>query len=162
MTSRVIADGFCICYMLNVNPYPVLFSADFNGHCQTWWPQGDSNSEGDAIYDITSNLGLTQLISEPTNFQDNCAPSCIDLIFCDQPNVVTQSGTHPSLHPRCKYQLVYCKSNYLIPQLPRMLGKRGITQKQISTSLKGIPLNFHGKMGILIGRLKSSILFFST
>ena len=74
----------------NENPYLVLFSGDFNGHCQTWWPEGDSNSEGVAIHDLRSYLGPTQLVSEPTNFQDNCAPSCIDLLFCEQPNVVTQ------------------------------------------------------------------------
>ena len=87
-------------------------SGDFNGHCQHWWPEGDSNNEGTAIYDLTSDLGLSQLISEATNFQDNSAPSYIDLTVCDQPNLVTQSGTHHSLDPLCKHQLNYCKINY--------------------------------------------------
>ena len=30
---------------------------------------------------------MSQPISEPTNFEDNKSPSCIDLIICDQPNV---------------------------------------------------------------------------
>ena len=105
------------------NPYLVLFAGDFNAHCRQWWSDGDTNNEGTAIYDLTANLGLTQLISEPTNFQDNCAPSCIDLIFCDQPNLVTESGTLPSLDPLCKHQLTYCKINYLIPPAPSYMRK---------------------------------------
>ena len=37
-------------------PYVILFTGDFNGHCQTWWPGGDSYSEGEAIYDLAFNL----------------------------------------------------------------------------------------------------------
>ena len=31
-----------------------------------------------------------------TNFEDNKSPSCIDLIICDQPNVVMESGVRSS------------------------------------------------------------------
>ena len=44
-----------------------------NAHSLSWWPNGDTNAG--------------QLISEPTNFEENKCPSCIDLIICDQPNV---------------------------------------------------------------------------
>ena len=56
------------------NPYTVITVGDFNGHCQQWYPEGDSNKEGIAIESLTSKLGLSQLISQPTNFQDNSAP----------------------------------------------------------------------------------------
>ena len=35
---------------------------------------GDSNKEGIAIDHLTSNIGLSLLISEPTNFQENSNP----------------------------------------------------------------------------------------
>ena len=35
--------------------------------------------------------------------------SCVDLIFISQPNLVVDSGVHPSLHPNCHHQIVYAK-----------------------------------------------------
>ena len=68
---------------------------------------------------LASSLNLSQLIVEPTNFQvTNCTPSCIDLAFCDQPNLVMQSGTHPALDTHCKHQIIFCRLNYLIPPAP--------------------------------------------
>ena len=93
----------------NENPHTVLIAGGFNGHCRRW-PEGDSNKEGIAIDNLTSNLGLCQLISEPTNFQENSAPSCIDLFFCDQPHLVIESGTRPSLDPLCKHQITFVNS----------------------------------------------------
>ena len=45
-----------------------------------WWPNGDSNNEGTQLNLLFSELGLTQLISEPTHFRENCQPSPVDLI----------------------------------------------------------------------------------
>ena len=36
---------------------------------------------------------------------------CIDLIFISQPNLITESGVHPSLHPNCHHQVIYAKFN---------------------------------------------------
>ena len=44
--------------------------------------------------------------------------SCIDLIFTDQPNLVVDSGVHPSLHPNCHHQITYCKFNLFIEYPP--------------------------------------------
>ena len=74
-------------------PYLLIFTGDFNAHSVQWWPNGDSNNEGTQLNILFSELGLTQLISEPTHFRKNCQPSsCIDLIICDQPNLVSDSG----------------------------------------------------------------------
>ena len=59
----------------------MFFTGDLNGHSQLWWPEGGTSPEGTKIEEMTSNLGLSQLISEPTNFEPNKNPSCIDLIF---------------------------------------------------------------------------------
>ena len=67
---------------------------------------------------MLSKLNLTQLISEPTNFTPNKNPSCIDLLITDQPNLVLDSGTRPSLDSKCHHQIIYGKINYKIPPPP--------------------------------------------
>ena len=63
-------------------------------------------------------MGLNQLLEEPTNFEPNKNPSCIDLIFTDQPNCVIESGTRPSLDNYCHHQITYCRMNFQIPHTP--------------------------------------------
>ena len=99
-------------------PYFLIFTGDFNAHSVQWWPDGDSNNERTQLNLLFSELGLTQLISEPTHFRENCQPSCIDLIICDQPNLVSDSGVRSSLDPTCKHQITYCKLSIKIPRIP--------------------------------------------
>ena len=100
------------------NPFATFFTGDFNGHSEAWWPDGDTNAEGREIEDLLASLNLCQIISEPTNFQPHKRPSCIDLIITDQPNLVLESGTRPSLDSTCHHQIVYCKVNFKIPPPP--------------------------------------------
>ena len=100
------------------NPYSMFFTGDFNGHSQLWWQGGNSTAEGIKIEELTNNLGLSQLISEPTNFEPNKNPSCIDLIFTDQPNLVIESGVRSSLDPLCHHQITHCRFNYKVPPPP--------------------------------------------
>ena len=65
-----------------------------------------------------SSLGLSQVISEPTNFEPNKNPSCIDLVFTDQPNLILDSVTRASLDPYCHHQIIYCNVNFKIPPPP--------------------------------------------
>ena len=74
---------------------------------------GDSTPECNLIEDLTTMLGLTQLINEPMNFEPNKYPSCIDLVFTDQPNLVLESGRRTSLDPYC-----HCRFNFKIPPPP--------------------------------------------
>ena len=64
---------------------------------------------------MNSYPGLSQVISEPTNFEPNKKPSCIDIIVTDQPNIVLDSGTQSSLDNKCHHQIIYCKANFSIP-----------------------------------------------
>ena len=91
----------------NENPYAVFFTGDFNGHSKFWWDKGDTTPEGKAIEELFLTLGLSQVISEPANFTPNKNPSCIDLLVTDQPNLILDSGTRPSLDPKCHHQIVY-------------------------------------------------------
>ena len=44
--------------------------------------------------------------------------SCIDLMFTDQPNLVIESGVHPSLHEHCRHQIIYGKLSVSSIALP--------------------------------------------
>ena len=108
----------------NEKPYAMFFTGDFNGHSQSWYPEGDTNAEGVLLDNLFSDLNLTQIISEPTHFmRDDCKPSCIDLIVTDQPNIVLDSGVRPSLDPTVKHQIIFCKINFKIPPLPKYVRK---------------------------------------
>ena len=63
---------------------------------------------------------LSQVISEPTNFEPNKNPSCIDLVITDQANLILDSGTRVSLDPYCHHQIIYCKVNFRIPPPPTL------------------------------------------
>ena len=91
----------------NENPYAVFYTGDLNGHSQLWWAEGDTTAEGREIETLTSSLGLVQVINEPTNFEPYENPSCIDLIFTDQQNLILSSGTRSSLDPYCHHQIIY-------------------------------------------------------
>ena len=94
--SKIIAE----------NPLATFFTGDFNGHSQTWYPEGDTNDEGAQLDNVFSDLNLTQMISESTHFtRDDCQPSCIDLIITDQPNIVMESGVRDSLDPAVKHKI---------------------------------------------------------
>ena len=97
------------------NPFAIFFTGDFNAHSQFWWPGGDSTHEGTAIDDLFTKLALSQVISEPTNFEPHKNPSCIDLLVTDQPNIILDSGTRSSLDSYCHHDIIYCKVNFKIP-----------------------------------------------
>ena len=64
------------------------------------------------IEHLLSSLGFFQVISEPTNFEPNKNPSCIDMY---QPNLILDCGTRSSLDPFCYHEIVYCKVNFRFP-----------------------------------------------
>ena len=74
--------------IMNLKPYCVVYTGDLNAHSINWWSGGDSNNEGTQLDILFSELGLSQMIAEPTHFREHCHPSCIDLVICDQPNLV--------------------------------------------------------------------------
>ena len=99
-------------------PFATFFAGDFNAHSQFCWPDGDTNPEGIEMENLFTSLGLSQIISEPTNFEPNKNPTCIDLIATDQPNIILDCGTRASLDTYCHHQIIYCKVNFRIPASP--------------------------------------------
>ena len=65
-----------------------------------------STSEGTQVDSLTSSYGLSQIISDPTHIFPNSS-SCINLILTNQPNLVTESGAHPSSQPKCHHQILF-------------------------------------------------------
>ena len=90
------------------NPFCIIVTGDFNCRSTQWWQNDSENNEGRLFEPITADLGLHQLISEPTHLMGD-SKSCIDLIFTDQPNLVVDTGVHPSLHEQFHHQIVYGK-----------------------------------------------------
>ena len=68
----------------------MFFVGDFNGKSHLWWPDGYETSEGSEIEAMLTYLGLSQVISEPTNFEPGKKLSCIDLIVSNQTNISTR------------------------------------------------------------------------
>ena len=65
---------------------------------------------------------MKQVIIEPAHILESFA-SCIDLIFTNQPNIVTNSGVHLSLHEKCHHQIIYSKLNLRIEYTPPYIRK---------------------------------------
>ena len=93
---------------------------NFNAKSCNWYSHDKTSFEGSTIEIIISQFGLHQLINEPTHLLLNSS-SCIDLIFTSQPNIVVESGVHPSLHPNCHHQITFAKFNLKIYYPPPYL-----------------------------------------
>ena len=107
----------------NSNPFLTIFLGDFNARNTLWWGGDVINSEGLDLNELTSHYNLHQLINTPTHILPN-SESCIDLIFTSQPNLISESGVHASLFPRCHHQIIYAKVNlkvYYPPPYERLV-----------------------------------------
>ena len=82
------------------NPFLMVLLGDFNAKSSNWYNKCITSNEGRENEAVTSQNGLHQEINEPTHILKNSS-LCIDLIFNSQPNLLIESGAHPSLHPNC-------------------------------------------------------------
>ena len=95
------------------NPYVSILLGDFNAKNSNWW--GNINDyQGIQIDFIAESYGYKQLINEATNFEPHSEPSCIDLIFASEPNLIHNSGTLPSLIERCHHQMIFAEINFKV------------------------------------------------
>ena len=72
------------------NPFLMVVLGDFNAKSKHWCSQDSTNFEGITIENVTSQFGLSQIITEATHILESSS-SCIDLIFTAQPNLVVES-----------------------------------------------------------------------
>ena len=95
------------------NPFLTVVIGDFNARSSKWWTDNKTTQEGLKIENLPSQFSLSQVINEPTHISQNFN-SCIDLLFANQQNLITDSGIHPSLHSNCHHQIIYGKFNLKI------------------------------------------------
>ena len=76
-----------------MNPLLVVANGDFNAKSSNRFCQDKTSFEGDAIGNLTSHFGLYKMIKEPKHILDT-SPSCIEIIFMSQPNLIIESGVH--------------------------------------------------------------------
>ena len=88
----------------------LLVTGDFNVRSSSWWSDDIDTIEGMRLESITSYCGLYQVINEPTHILPSSA-YCIDIIFTNQPNLVINSGVHPSLHQNYHHRIISAQIN---------------------------------------------------
>ena len=99
------------------NPFLTAVIGDFNAKSSKWWIDDKTTQEGLKIENLLSQFSLSQVLNEPTHISQNFN-SCIDLLFTNQQNLITDSGIHPSLHSNCHHQIIYGKFNLKIFYIP--------------------------------------------
>ena len=105
------------------------------------------------LNELSSHYNLHQLINTPTHILPN-SESCIDLLFTSQPNLISESGVHASLSPRCHHQIIYAKVNlkiYYPPPYERLVWdyskanttniRKSISQINGNEALKNLDVN---------------------
>ena len=97
-----------------------MLIGDLNAKSKNWYCHDKSTHERNAIENVTVQFGLQQIINKSTHIS-NTSSSCIDLVFTFQPNLITESGVHSSLHPNCHHQIVFAKLNLHIVYPPPYL-----------------------------------------
>ena len=95
------------------NPFLTDVIGDFNARSSKWQTDDKTTQGGLKIENLLSQFSLSQVINEPTHISQNFN-SCIDLLFTNQQNLITDAGIHPSLHSNCHHQIIYGKFNLKI------------------------------------------------
>ena len=106
--------------MCQNNPILIVLIGDLNAKSKNWYSYDKTSHKGNKIENVTAQLGLQQIIKEPYHIS-NTSSSCIDLIFMSQPNFITGSGVHSSLHLNCHHQIIFAKCNLHIVYSPPYL-----------------------------------------
>ena len=104
-------------YITSKKPFFSIIIGDFNARSKCWWGLDKQSKGVDSLFLISSASCYTQLINSATHIIGNSS-SCIDLIFTQQPNLVTPSGPHASLHNNCHHQITFTLINLLIEYPP--------------------------------------------
>ena len=84
------------------NPFLIMVIGNLNTRSSKWWTDNKTTEEGLKIENLLSQFSLSQVINKPTHISQNFN-SCIDLLFTNQQNLITDSGIHPSLHSNCHH-----------------------------------------------------------
>ena len=131
---------------------------DFNAKLSTWCWSHKSTYESSRTDGLVSNYGLQQLINEPT-YKTGSSSFFIDLLSCSQPNLVMESGVHPSLHPNYHHQRIYAKFKLKVYYLPPYEREVWHYQNADSNAIKKQSQIFLGKRHLKTFLLMAKSLF---
>ena len=98
-------------------PHVLLVTGDFNVRSSRRWSDDIDTIEGMRLESINSYHELYQIINEPTHIPPSSS-FCINLIFTSHPNLVINSGVHPSLYQNCYHQIIFAQINLKICNPP--------------------------------------------
>lgn len=94
----------------------VVFMGDMNCRNTLFWGPDTTNTEGRALKAQFDSHDYDQLIHEPTRVVNNCQ-SCIDLLFINNPSIISEVGTRPKIHdPKCDHKPIYAKVKCTLPR----------------------------------------------
>ena len=105
--------------LLKEKPSVIVLSGDFNSKSPLFWDEeAIETAEGKQLSDFIMVNGLEQLINEPTHFQTDCSPHCVDLILTNNPSAFVNSEVIPSPDELCKHQIIQGNINFSVPCPP--------------------------------------------
>ena len=130
--------------MADKQPYMMVGLGDYNAEQNSWYANGNTNTEGSKIDILTVSFDFNQIINKPTHILNNSS-SCIDLIFTSQQNLLIESGVHSSVHPNCHHQITYVKFNLNVIYTPPTKERCDTTNQRILTA-------FNTQLAILTGK----------
>ena len=97
----------------NELPICSVITGDLNARCSKWCNKDITNSVGREIDTLTSSAGYKQIINKPAHIVNNSS-SCIDLIFCNNLNLLSSYGVDLSLFQKCHHNIIFGKTNIRI------------------------------------------------
>ena len=77
----------------DAKPHCVILTGNRNCCSKQFWSDDIDSAKGVALDELIESDNLTQLISQPTNFETR-GKSCVDLIITDQPNLFVDYGIY--------------------------------------------------------------------
>ena len=95
------------------NPFVTVVIGDFNFRSSKWWTDDKTTQGGLKVENLLSQFSLPQVINRSTHIFQNFN-FCIDLLFANQQNFITDPGIHPSRYSNCHHQIIYGKFNLKI------------------------------------------------
>ena len=106
-------------YINNGLPICLVITQYLNDRCSKCCNKDITNSVGREIDTLTSSAGYKQIINKPTHIVNNSS-SCIDLIFCNNFNLLSNYGVDLSLFEKCHHNIFFWQnqhSNFPSPEL---------------------------------------------
>ena len=105
-------ENFCTnldTFMDHINnelPICSVITGDLNGRYSKWCNKDITNLVGCDIDTLTSSAGYKQIINKPTHIVNNLS-SCIDLIFCNNLNPLSNYSVDLSLFENCHHNIIW-------------------------------------------------------